>query len=195
MTNKEAHLRIFHGARWKRPGPEQSEGWLVWLERVAGEERIVVSAKIVEIPERIELSLWQERVQSEINQDIIVVAHSLGNLGVLNAITVGLVEQAKALILVGVTDKVIPKYQTWMNTFLSSPFNYEKIKDAEIPTVVIHAEDDQFIPPVEAEVLAQNLGAAFILRDKGGHFLDMPERDNCQEFSLVLQLVRQFASI
>ena len=195
MTNKEAHLRIFHGARWKRPSPEQSEGWLVWLERVASEERIVASAKIVEIPERIKLSLWQERVQSEINQDIIVVAHSLGNLGVLNAITVGLVEQAKALILVGVTDKVIPKYQTWMNTFLSSPFNYKKIKDAEIPTVVIHAEDDQFISPVEAEVLAQNLGAAFILRDKGGHFLDMPERDNCQEFSLVLQLVRQFASI
>ena len=73
-----------------------------------------------------------------------------------------------------------------LSLFVKSPLQSRKIKQIVRHRAVISARDDVIVPFSLSQNLAELIGADFIARDKGGHFMDS---DGFRELPLVYDVL------
>jgi predicted alpha/beta hydrolase family esterase len=122
-------------------------------------------------PDAPELSKWLAEVRGKVpkfSEDWVLVSHSLGGptiLRLLESFKRG--EKVRAVVMVAAfgKDLGIPE----ISSFVSSDFNWDKIKRGADNFIVINSDNDPFIELSEGRRLAKLLGAQLIIEKGAGH--------------------------
>lgn len=115
----------------------------------------------------------------DVADDIYLIGHSLGGTVILRYL-----EQYESKNVKGVVIVSAPCHRNNnrnIDTFLTTDFNWELLRTRNIPTVVIHGDNDPYVPVSDAEEIAKELSAPLTLIPNGRHlngsagFVELPE--------------------
>ncbi len=174
---------VIHG--W---GANPSCNWFPWLRQELenkGAEVFVPEMPNTNYPQCKE---WVENLRvliGEPNSDTILVGHSLGTatiLRYLESLKEG--ESVGEVFLVAAAD-ANPGFPE-VESFVSTPPDYEKIKKGAKSFTVIHSDDDPVVPFEMGQRLAKGLGAEFIPLSGLGH---LNAGEGYGEFDLLLNRI------
>ncbi len=174
---------VIHG--WDQR-PEQE--WLPWL----GEE-LESNGWEVELPTMPSAAMpkldeWMEKLVSlNPDENTILVGHSLANALIMKYLERNGVS-LKAVFLVAAWDYLLPDLAKEHGTFFRNGFDYNVIKDKQIPITIIQSTNDPYLDFNKAKGLADKLGAVFIGVENAGHF---GERDGYKDFPQLLKLIEK----
>ena len=118
---------------------------------------------------------WVEEIKRHVEKnkedELSLVGHSLGVPAILRFLEeVELEKKIKKVVLVsGPCKPIEDKVHEAINHFLAAPFNYDEIKKRAEDFFVIHGDNDQVVPPEEASILTEKLGAKLSIIPNGGH--------------------------
>lgn len=182
MTN----LFIIHGAYGN---PE--ENWFPWLKSELEKLDCRVFVPEFPTPENQSLENWLEvfdNYKQELNENSIVVGHSLGPAFLLNILE-ELDKPIKAAFFVsGFLDLLgNPDFDNINKSFIEKSFDWQKIKQNCPKFFVFHSDNDPYVPIEQAEKLAKNLGVDVILVKNAGHF---NEKAGYSKFDLILDKIK-----
>ena len=165
-----SNVFIFHGTEGY-----PDENWFPWLKEkleAKGHQVFVpqfptppvVPAKMVE---------WfgvLENYRQYINEDTIIIGHSLGGIFALRVLE-GLGSPVKAVFLVGTPVGVRPilNYDR-DSSFSGFEFNWPKIKSNAKHFVVYQSDDDPYVGLDNGKELTKNLGVELTFIPNAGHF-------------------------
>lgn len=162
--------------------------WFGWFEE---NMRGIAEVEILKMPtpQTPKLTEWLEMMKQNVNLDenSFIIAHSLGTITSLNFLS-GFANLPKfgGLVLVSPFDEPIKEFAI-LDEFCKPQIAYEKIKSAANLIKVIAAKDDYIVPCELSLKVAQNLGVAPDIFEKGGHFLGA---DGFSEFEFILNLFK-----
>lgn len=183
MTN----VFIIHGAYGN---PE--ENWFPWLKSELEKLGCRVFVPKFPTPENQSLENWLkvfEEYKQYLNEDSIVVGHSLGPVFLLNILE-KLDKPIKAAFFVsgfvGLLEN--PEFDNINKSFVDKNFDWQKIKQNCKKFYVFHSDNDPYVPLEKAEQLAKNLGVDVILVKNAGHF---NEKAGYTKFELLLEKVKK----
>ena len=162
---------IFHGTE----GYPQ-ENWFPWLKEkleATGNYKVfvpqfpsppVVPAKIAE---------WFEVLKAyekDINEDTIIIGHSLGGKFLLRVLEQR-TKPIRAAVFVGTPIGIQPILNNERDVaFTKSSFDWEKIKSSVRDFIVYQSDDDPYVGLENGEELAGNLGVELSFIPNAGHF-------------------------
>ncbi|MDD5623364.1 MAG: alpha/beta fold hydrolase [Candidatus Peribacteraceae bacterium] len=163
-----ATIFIFHGIDGH---PE--ENWFPWLRNElerTGHRVVVPKFPHTDHPQLDEWLAFFEQWKSLLNAEAILIGHSLGA-----AFALRLLERSghpvRATFLVAPVWGVMEnKFDPLMISFTLAPYDWQKIRKHAGKVAVIHSDNDPYIAPEKAEILAENLGTEATLVRNGGHF-------------------------
>jgi uncharacterized protein len=182
-----ATVFIIHGTR---AHPESN--WFAWLRRELEALGHTVIVPKFPTPENQHLETWSETLfkhEQFIHERTIFVAHSVGPAFVLSALE-QLDKRIKAAFFVsGFTDLLgIPEFDNLNRTFVDKQFDWDKIKANCARFVVIHSDNDPYVPLDHGRKLAKNLGVALITIKNGGH---LNADAGFTKFPVLLELIKK----
>lgn len=160
-----ANVFIVHGSEGS-----PNENWLPWLklelERLG--HNVFVPAFPTPEDQTIDewMKVWKEHEQF-VNEDAIVIGHSLGVLFLLNVL-----ENAKvkaAFLVAGFAKLPGNRFDESMKTF-ANDFDFERIRSNCEKFVVYHGDNDPYVSLEVSRELAEKLGVAVTLVKGAGHF-------------------------
>lgn len=131
---------------------------------------------------------WLDFLQcqiGELREKSIFIGHSLGCITILRYLEKLNIQNVESLYLVSGFSEESPIAE--ISEFVKESIDYPKFINSIKQRYVISAKDDDIIPYLNSEKLAERLEAQFILLDKGKHFID---RDGFNKFPLLIKLVR-----
>ncbi|WP_317371866.1 RBBP9/YdeN family alpha/beta hydrolase [Helicobacter canis] len=185
--NVGVRIYIIHGFD---SSPEKN--WFQWLARELDERSICAKVLRLPTPENPNPNEWtqaiyeQVRADGEIDESVYFVAHSLGCIATLRFIeTLDSCVRVGGTVLVAGFCEELPTLPE-LSLFVKSPLQSGKIKQIVCRRAVISARDDVIVPFSLSQNLAELIGADFIARDKGGHFMDS---DGFRELPLVYDVL------
>lgn len=167
MSN--ANVIIIHGAYGY---PE--ENWFGWLKNELSHINIPCIVPAMPTPDNQSLSAWLNLFKNEyahhINQNTILIGHSLGAAFLLRWLEYQKTSVDHTL-LVGafIGDLGIQKFDNINKTFFSSPFIWQNIKKSSRQFYCYHGNDDPYVPQHHFSLIAKNLNAKKIIISQGGH--------------------------
>ena len=180
-------IYIIHGFD---SSPEKN--WFQWLARELSKCGISTKVLCLPNPKSPSPNQWtqaiceQVRADGEIGDRVYFVAHSLGCIATLRFIeTLDSCVRVGGVVLVAGFCEMISTLPE-LSPFVDSPLQSEKIKQIVLRRAVIRARDDMIVPFSLSQNLAEMIGADFIARDEGGHFMDS---DGFREFPLVYDVL------
>lgn len=175
-TNKKAFL--IHGFEGTPNG-----GWRPYLMRELEKQDIYACSLSMPSPEAPKLEEWLEEIKRHIdrnqNDEIYLIGHSLGGTAILRYL-----EKYNSSNLKGVVIASAPCHQNAnekIRDFLSSDFDWMKMKNKVSKVAVIHGDNDPLVPVLDAEETARELDGRLILISNGKHlngsagFVELPE--------------------
>ncbi len=148
---------VLHG--W---GGDSTTNWFPWLkeyQETKGNEVFVPDFPNAEFPKYNEWKeYWNENYASKVNEDSVLVGHSLGGGFLLRWLSENLISTDR-LILVAPTpdDCGIDE----IKDFFEKPWNTEVLKQNIGTIEIFGAENDPYIPVEKLKQLASELGAIF----------------------------------
>jgi predicted alpha/beta hydrolase family esterase len=158
---------IIHG--WN---DDPASGWLDWLNAQLMERGYDVRAPHLQIGQRSLLRRWNNQIRpfaNELNQQSIVVAHSLGcflTLRMLEAISLD--DPINQVILVsGFYDAP----NDAASKFFTPEPDWTRIKEQAQKFICIYSNDDTIVTPDRTRRLSHKLDAELIMLADKGHFL------------------------
>ena len=163
---------IIHGA-----AGHPDENWFPWLKTELEQLGFTVYVPAFPAtPETQTLENWLkvfEEYRNHLNEDTIVIGHSLGPAFLLT-----ILEQIKkpihaAYFVAGYHPKSLPKTSEWytqVKTFLEKPFDWQKIKQNCAAFHIYYSDNDPYFPLHLAEDLAKTLDTTPIIIKGAGHF-------------------------
>ncbi|MBN2087358.1 serine hydrolase family protein [Candidatus Peregrinibacteria bacterium] len=156
---------VFHGV-----GGYPEENWFPWLKKEVEKSGIKVFIPQFPTPEGQTLENWMQVLgqYDELNQDSIVIGHSLGVPFLLNVIENQPVKEA--FLVSGFTGKADNDFDDSMKTFAQRIFNWEQIKRNCGRFCVFHSDNDPYIKIEKAKELSENLNSELIEVKGAGHF-------------------------
>ncbi len=176
---------IIHGAYGN---PE--ENWFSWLKFELEKLGHRVFIPKFPTPEKQSLENWLkvfDEYKENLNEDSIVVGHSLGPAFLLNVIE-NLDKPIKAAFFVsGFLDLLgNSDFDSINKSFIERKFDWKKIKRKSSNFFVFHSDNDPYIPLEQAKKLAKNLGISPIIVKNAGHF---NEKAGYFKFNLILEKI------
>jgi predicted alpha/beta hydrolase family esterase len=164
----KAHVFIFHGTQG-HPG----ENWFPWLKGKLESLGHKVTVPAFPHPEAPHPKTWYPVMESllpEINQDSIIIGHSLGCI-----IALRLLERCSSpvhqTILVAPPLGIPPiKFIEGDSPFIEGGFSWEKIQKNAGRCIVFHSDNDPFISIENGEECARKLGVELTFVPNAGHF-------------------------
>ena len=182
MTN----VFIIHGT-YGNP----DENWFPWLKSELEKSGFKVFVPKFPTPENQALENWLKvfkNYEQYLNDDSIIVAHSLGSAFVLNVLE-KLNHPIKVAFFVsgfiGLFNHPIDKLN---KTFVDRNFDWQKIKNNCKEFYVFHSDNDPYVPLKRAEEFANHLGVRVILVKNAGHF---NEASGYTKFDLLLEKIKE----
>ncbi len=164
MKNKKVFL--IHGFEGMPNG-----AWRGWLMTELDKKDIYAFSLAMPKPEAPICSEWIKEiaryVKSNMDDDIYLVGHSLGSTAILRYLESKLAFKVKGIVLVsGPIQKTKNKK---IEGFLKKDFDFKKIKSNIKKTIIIHGDNDKWVPVINAEITAKKLRGELILIKNGGH--------------------------
>lgn len=124
-------------------------------------------------PDGQELNNWVsyfEDTVGELDHSSILIGHSIGAAFILR-----LLERLKqpvlaAVLVAGFTSELgFPEYDQLNTTFISEPFNWQKIRANASHFICISGDNDPYVPAQQGRELAACLGVKPLVINGGGH--------------------------
>jgi len=107
----------------------------------------------------------------EIDEDTVLIGHSLGAVFILNILNRRDLN-IEAAYLVSAWTGLLPdeQFNEWNSTFQDADFDFEKIKNSVGEIHQFHSKDDPYVPIELAKELSQNIDSNLNLKSDSGHF-------------------------
>lgn len=163
-----------------------NRNWFPWLMEELSKEKIYACSLPMPTPDNPIKSEWIKAVNDTVpvpTEEIFLVGHSLGVLAILRYLET-LPKDSKiggAILVSGPISKITREGHEPVNAFMNPLFNFDNIKNACKDFVIIHGDNDPFVPFSDAEYLADKLSCELISIPNGGHlngtdgFYKLPE--------------------
>lgn len=124
----------------------------------------------------------------EYNSETILIGHSSGAveiLSLLENLPKGVVVN-KAVLVAGFVDNL-----EWdaLDELFIHPFNWKKIKQRAKKFILVHSDNDPYVPLEHGHVLQKNLNADLIVEKEQKHFSVNSFGEKYKEFPLLLELI------
>ncbi|MBU0577756.1 alpha/beta hydrolase [Patescibacteria group bacterium] len=180
MTN----IFIIHGV-YGHPG----ENWFPWLKSELEKLNCKVFIPEFPTPENQTLENWLkvfEEYEQYLNEDSIIIGHSLGTPFLLNILEKIDTPIKAAYCIAGYDPSTLPTTSEWyemVETFVNKPFDWEKIRQNCRNFHIYHSDNDPYFPLYLAEDLANKLDSKVNIIKGAGHF---NEDAGYTEFDLLL---------
>ena len=163
------NIFIFHGT-----GGHPKENWFPWLKEELEQKEYKVYIPQFPNPDKPLLGPWLkelEQYKDKINEDTILIGHSLGGLFLLRVLE-ELNQPVKAAIIVSGSAGVKPIkfYEGDYNFSDGFKFDWEKIKSNSKQFVVFHSDNDPYISLGNGELISEKLGVKLTFIPNAGHF-------------------------
>ncbi|MFC1655363.1 RBBP9/YdeN family alpha/beta hydrolase [Patescibacteria group bacterium] len=175
---------IFHGV-----GGSPQENWFPWLKEQLEDLDQQVIIPQFPTPEGQTLENWLnvlDQYKEDINEDAILIGHSLGVPFALNVLER---YKVKAAFLVsGFYGKADNQFDPGMVTFAQREFDWEKIKSNCEYFYVFHSDNDPYIKLEKAEKLAEKLEIDVTLVPGAGH---INQSSGYTEFDILLSKIKE----
>lgn len=150
--------------------------WYPWLTKELGKRDIKIIAPELPNPDDPIMDEWLAELDKSFpDENTILIGHSRGGVAImrwLEKIPEG--KKVKKIILVGTNsgllkDKPIPSESNF-GFYTEAGYDFEEIKKHCDNFVVIHSEDDEWVPFSAAEKNVKGLDAKFLRFKDKGHF-------------------------
>ena len=150
------------------------ENWIPWLKLELEKLNYSVFAPNFPTPEDQNLENWLsifEEYKRYINEDSIMIGHSLGVAFILNILE-SLDCKVKACFFISGFISLLdnPEFDEINETFIDKKFKFEKIKNNCKKFFIYHSDNDPYVSIDNAKILAKNLNEEIILVKNAGHF-------------------------
>lgn len=160
---------LIHGWEGRAEG-----GWRPWLKKELESRGFEVVVPQMPNTNEPQLSEWLAHLQKIANnpdEQTYFVGHSLGCITILRYIE-NLSENKKiggAVLVAGFSGSIGVGYEK-LDSFVSVPVNFEKIKKHTDKFIAIHSDNDPYVPLKMGEILQEKLGAKLVIEKGQGHF-------------------------
>lgn len=146
-------------------------GWRGWLMQELEKQDVYACALPMPTPEAPILQEWVGEISRAIemnkNDEMYLVGHSLGATAILRYLEN---TDAKVNGVVLVSGPIIKTMNRKIDSFLETPFDFEAIKRKSEKFVVIHGDNDPYVPIADnGDVCSRALNAQYIVIRNGGH--------------------------
>lgn len=157
---------IIHGFEGSPNG-----GWRGWLMQELEKQDVYACAIPMPTPEAPLMKEWMDEISRivEMNKkdDIYLVGHSLGATAILRYLEVA---DKKLPGVILVSGPIVKTMNRKIDNFLETPFDFETIKTKAEKFVVIHGDNDPYVPITNhGDISSKTLGAEYIIIKNGGH--------------------------
>lgn len=118
------------------------------------------------------LSLWLPKLKEAVgtpDENIYLIGHSIGCATIMRYLE-SLPQDTRiggAVLVAGFTDDL--GYQELKN-FFETPLDFPKIRSGARRFVLIHSDDDPYVPVRYGDILKRELGGELIVKHNAGHF-------------------------
>ncbi len=177
------NLFIIHGIS----GSSQ-ENWFPWLKEKLKELGVNVIVPDFPNSDNPRFDWWLDhfkQYQTYLNEDCIVVGHSLGVPFLLSLLEKYLVKAA--FFVAGFSSLPDNQFKDEMKTFIKD-FNWQKIKDNCSQFHIFHSDNDPYVPIDKAEELKEKLQAKLTIVPQAGHFNTAADYN---KFELLLDKIKE----
>lgn len=175
---------IIHGWEEKPTGQ--------WLPYIG--EKLQEKGWIVEIPEmpntkNPKLSEWMKKLESlNPDENTLLIGHSLANALILKYLEKP-ETNIKGVVMVAAWDWLMEDVKEFHKTFFETGFDYKKLKEKNIPLIIVNSTTDPWIDFKTAkENWETKLGSKFIGIENAGHFM---EKDGYKEFPRLIEIIEE----
>ena len=164
-----ATVFIIHGSYG-----DPEENWFPWLTKELQDRGCQVFVPEFPTPKNQSLQTWRSvfsGYEGYVDDETIFIGHSLGPAFILDLLEK--VEESVHLTVfvsgfLGLLDN--EKFDSINKTFVDREFDWERIKKNCKKFIVIHADNDLYVPVEKSLELAEKLGVEPIIIPGGGHF-------------------------
>ncbi len=145
--------------------------WRGWLMQELEKQDIYACALPMPTPEAPIKQEWVDEISRAIEMnptdDIYLVGHSLGSTAILRYLETS---DQKITGIVLVSGPIIKTMNRKIDNFLETPFDFETIKTKAEKFVVIHGDNDPYVPAVDhGDICSKALDAQYIVIKNGEH--------------------------
>lgn len=178
---------ILHG--W---GNNSKDNWFPWLKNEL--EKRGWSVWVPDLPntDRPDVHNWDPYILNnfDINKDTVLIGHSAGAVEVLSILGQIKTKVKKAILVAGFTDLLKKdKIEEELMGLFRRPFNWQKIKKKADKIILIHSDDDPFVPLKHGVILKQKLQAKLILLKGQKHFSVSTGGEKFRKLPIILEIL------
>ncbi len=180
---------IVHG--WEgRPEGE----WRPWLKKKLLEKGYKVDIPGMPNTLHPKMKDWVKFLKKTVgtpNKDTVLLGHSLGAITILRYLE-NLREGQKVgavILMAGFSyDLEYEGYNGEVSTFFQTPVNFEEVKKHCDKFVIVHSEEDKWVPVKHAYLFKEKLGAETIVQKGMGHYSG---NDGIVETPIILDIIEK----
>ncbi len=145
--------------------------WRGWLMQELEKQDTYACALSMPTPEAPVMKEWVDEISRivEMNKsdEICLVGHSLGATAILRYLEVTDKKLPRVILVSG---PIVKTMNRSIDNFLETPFDFETIKTKSEKFVVIHGDNDPYVPITNhGDISSKALGAEYIIIKNGGH--------------------------
>lgn len=159
--------------------------WRPWLMRELEKVGIYTAALAFPSPNKPELADWMSVLNYNVKlfpkSKIYLVGHSLGVPAILQYLQKYKPKNVECCILVS---GPIKNEKKAIKSFFDKKIDYKKIKVLSKRFLVVHGDNDRFVPYKQATILSEELASPLVTIKEGGH---LNEYNGCLELPVVLE--------
>lgn len=145
--------------------------WRPWLMTELEKNGIYACALPMQGFESPNCKEWVSEIKRQVDlnskDEIYLVGHSLGGTAILSYLEENSSQRIGGVVLVSTPIEKTRILE--INNFFEKSFNYENIKSKSQKFIVIHGENDTYVPSILADKLSKSLDCELILIPNGGH--------------------------
>ena len=159
---------IIHGTKGS---PEAN--WFPWLAETLRHQHAQVVTPRMPTPEGQNLSSWLSEFSQQvgvIDEGTTLIGHSLGATFLLRILERQTAPVAQSVFVAGLLDKIgIAEYDQLNCSFIETSYDWVTIRRNAGRVVCLSGEGDPYVPALQGEQLAANLGVKNRIIPCGGH--------------------------
>lgn len=174
---------IIHG--WEETPTGQ---WLPWVKTQLEAKNWQVQTPEMPQTKTPKLTEWMKTL-TELSPDenTVLIGHSLANALILKYLEQPGIK-IKGALLVAAWDWLMEDVREFHETFFINGFNYQKIKEKNLPISVVNSTTDPWIDFEKSKDLAAKINGEFIAIQNAGHFM---AKDGYTEFPELIKIIEQ----
>lgn len=150
-----------------------SGNWFPWLRDILIEKGWDVSVPTLPTPDNQTIDGWITTLKNQkvaLDDVDIIIGHSLGATFILRLLGLGLINPQKTILVSGLIGEINNAEYDQLNApFINSPYGWSDIRRASQNFVLLHGDNDPYVPLKQAEEIAKNLNIPLYAIKDGGH--------------------------